>query len=249
MKCAVTWGAAGPGVVTWLFPPSTIPFFTPVARFEWLNCFVHAFINGCTCCGPNSLGTSLGATGGGRWRFHSVGKIAQTQMRERKEKSRTWKGSRDSFPFISCAFISSKEEEVGNFFQWAFLISETEEEDDEWQQDPEVGEPAPCLCRTCTTAPKWGKYCNLMWFSELPHFIRSPFSTLICKWWNYLACWYKLRFLLKKEGRRVQTVTIFPAILLRCLQASPDCHPVITCCVSRLLFKLGMEDLINSWNV
>lgn len=43
----------------------------------------------------------------------------------------TWKGSRDSFPFISCAFISSKEEEVGNFFEQAFSISETEEEDAE----------------------------------------------------------------------------------------------------------------------
>lgn len=109
-----------------------------------------------------------------------------------------------------------------------------------------MGEPALCLCRTCTTAPKWGKYCNLTFIAKLPHFIRSLFSTLICKCWNYLACCCKWRFLLKKEDRRVQTVTAFPTILqslLKELEGLADCHPVITCCISRLTLKLGMEDL------
>lgn len=51
---------------------------------------------------------------------------------------------------------------------------------------------------------------------------------------------------MKKEDRRVQTVTAFPTILqslLKELEGLADCHPVITCCISRLTLKLGMEDL------
>lgn len=117
----------------------------------------------------NSFCVKFGTADGGRCASNLLGEVSQCGEAPRDpnkwEKNLSWKGSRDSFPFM-------RDEQV-------LPISETEGKDAKLEQDPEVGEPALSLYRTHTTASNWGKCCDFCLFAELPHFTAQVYPSLL----------------------------------------------------------------------